>query len=251
MRLSQLGGEPLSPLVAHVHGGRRGLRPDEEAPLGLEVLLQRAVKVEMVLRQVREDERVEANPAEPPERRAVRGRFDGGAPVPRIDHLPEEALEIDRLRCGEGRGTLLAADDPPDGPDQPGLPPRSVEHRVQEERRGRLAVRPRHAGDLELLRRLAEEHVRGDSHRRSDVLDDELRNGDLELPLDDERDGASLDRLPREVVAVHALSRDAEEDRALRHRARVVREVADLDRPGSGHLARGERPDQRLEIHMR
>ncbi len=110
----------LSPLVADVHGGRRRVRPDEEPPLGLEVLLQRAVQVEVILGQVREDERVETNPTEPPEGRAVRGRFDRGAPVPRVEHLPKETLELDRLGCGERRATLLAADDPADGPDQSG-----------------------------------------------------------------------------------------------------------------------------------
>ena len=248
VRLGELRGEPLSPLVADVHGSRRRVRPDEEPPLGLEVLLQRAVQVEMILGQVREDERVETNPTEPPEGRAVRGRFDRGAPVPRVEHLPEETLELDRLGCGEGRATLLAADDPADGPDQSGPAIRGLEHRVQKEGRRRLAVRPRHADDLELLRRLPEEHIRGDSHRRADVLHDELRNVDLEQALDHESDRAPFDRLPREIVTVDPFSRDAEEERALRHRARVVGKVADHDRPGSGHLARGERPDQGLEL---
>ena len=60
-----------------------------------------------------------------------------------------------------------------------------------------------------------------------------------------------LDRRSRQLVAVHARTGDAEEERALAHAAAVVREVVDLDREGSDHLARGERPDQGLELHAR
>ena len=79
--------------------------------------------------------------------------------------------------------------------------------------------------------------------------DDELRDVDLELSLDDERDGAALDRRPGEVVPVDDAPRNAEEQRPGVTVARVVGEVADDDRPGSGHLAGGERPDQGLQLH--
>ena len=80
---------------------------------------------------------------------------------------------------------------------------------------------------------------------------DELRNAGLELALDDERDSATLDRLPRERVPVDPLAGNAEEDRTSPDLPRVVCEVGDLDRPCSGHLARGERPDQGVELHCR
>ena len=51
----------------------------------------------MILAQVREDEGAEADAVEPPELRPVGRRLDGGAPVARVDHLPEELLEVDRL----------------------------------------------------------------------------------------------------------------------------------------------------------
>ncbi len=54
----------LPHVVADVHHGRRRLRPCEESPLRLEVLLHRAVQVEVVLAQVREDEDVEADTVE-------------------------------------------------------------------------------------------------------------------------------------------------------------------------------------------
>ena len=138
----ELGREPLPPLVPDVHRGRRRLRPREEPSLGLEVLLHRPVEIEVILAQVREDERVEADPVEPSERRAVRRRLDRGAAVSRVDHLAKETMQVDRLRRGERRGALLPADDPAHGPDQPRPASRGVEHRVQEERRRGLPVRP-------------------------------------------------------------------------------------------------------------
>ena len=135
-------------------------------------------------------------------------------------------------------------------PTSPAGPPCRVEHGLEEERRRGLAVRPRDPGHLELSRRLPEERIRGDRHRRSDVRYDDLWNDDIERPLDDQRHRTSLDGLPGEVVAVDARARDAEVEGALRDAARVEREVSDLDRPGSGHLARCERPDQGVELHL-
>ncbi len=78
---------------------------------------------------------------------------------------------------------------------------------------------------------------------------EELRDVDLQRPLDDDGDRAALDRLPREVVPVHPLAADAEEERTVRDAPRVVREIADVDRPAPGHLARRESPDQGVELH--
>jgi hypothetical protein len=183
--------------------------------------------------------------------RPVGRSLDRRAPVARADHLPEEPLEVDRLGRREGRGSLLAADDPAHGAHEPGHAPRVFEHGVEQERRRRLAVRPRDACDLELARRLAEEGVRGDGHRCACVRDDELGHDDVELALDDERDRALLERLPREVVPVDRAASNAEEERACLDGARVVREVGDLRRSGSGHLAGRERPDESLELHLR
>ena len=114
MHVRELVGELPPPLVPDVHGRGRRLRPREEPPLRLEVLLHRAVQVEVVLAQVREDEHVEAHAVEPPQRGTVRARLDGRAAIARIEHLPEEALQVDRLGRRERRGTPLASDLPLD-----------------------------------------------------------------------------------------------------------------------------------------
>ena len=84
-----------------------------------------------------------------------------------------------------------------------------------------MPARAGDAGDGELLGRPPEELVGGDRHRRARVGDDELRHGEVERPLDDERDRAVRDRLRREVVPVGALAGDAEEERSRRRRARA------------------------------
>ena len=75
-RLGELEREPAAVLVADVDRRRRRLRAGEEPALRLVVLLHRPVQVEVILREVREDERVEADAVEPPQRasRATRPR---------------------------------------------------------------------------------------------------------------------------------------------------------------------------------
>ena len=109
MEVAQVVGEKPAPVVADVHGRRRRLRACEEPPLRLEVLLHRPVQVEVVLAQVREDERVEAHTVEAPQRRSVRARLDCGAAVSGVEHLPEEPLQVDRLGRRERRRSRLAA----------------------------------------------------------------------------------------------------------------------------------------------
>jgi hypothetical protein len=52
-------------------------------------------------------------------------------------------------------------------------------------------------------------------------------------------------------VPVGAASRDAEEERTRNDASLVVGEIADLDVPPADHVARLERPNQRLELHRR
>ena len=207
------------------------------------------MEVEVVLRQVREDERAEADAVEPAERRAVRGRLDGRAAVAGVEHLAELALQVDRLgRRADGR-PALAADAALDRPEQPGPPAGRGEDRVEQERGRRLAVRAGHAGDLELLRRPAEELVGGDGHRCARARDDELRHVELERPLDDQRHRAVRDRVGGELVPVRARPGNAEEEAPRPGGAGVVGEVGDLDGSPPEHVRRRERRDQLVDLH--
>ena len=251
MRILEVAGELPPPLVADVHGSRRWVRPREEPSLRLEVVVHRPVQVQVILAQVREHEDVEAHAVETPQCGPVRACLDGCTPVARAQHLAEQALEVDRLWRRERRRPPLAAHVPLDRSDETRAAARGIEDRAQQKRCRRLSVRARHASELELLRRLAEERVGRDRHRLAHGRDEELWDINLEQSLDHDRGRPPLDCLPGEIVAVDARARHAEEQRALTHTSRVVGEVADLDRPTPGHLARRESPDQGVELHAR
>ncbi len=176
MHVGELHREPPTPFVVDAHGRGRWLRTCEEPALRREVLLHRPVQVEVILAQVREDERIEPHPVEASQRRSMGGCFKRDAAVAGVEHLPQEPLQVYRLRCRERRGPALPADHPFDRSDEPWPAAGGLEYRPQEKGGRRLPVRPRHSGDLELLRRLAEERVPRDGHCRSDVVDNELRH---------------------------------------------------------------------------
>src|SRR5262249_54563611 len=94
---AQLDGEATAVRVADVDRGRRRIVADKEPALRVEVVLHVAVEVEVVLVEVREHERLEADAIEAVERRAVRRRLHHATPVAYVEHLTEEALEVDRL----------------------------------------------------------------------------------------------------------------------------------------------------------
>ena len=128
-----------------------------------------------------------------------------------LSHLAERALEIDGLRGRPDDLVGLAADDRLDRPEQAGLSAVRLEEIPDEERGRRLAVRPGDPDDLQVLRRIAVEVGRGRRHRCADVVDDDLRDAEVQRVIDDERDGALGDRLRGEVVAVTGEAADAEE----------------------------------------
>jgi hypothetical protein len=196
------------------------------------------VEVEVVLGQVGEDEHVEADAVKATLLRAVRGCLHDAAAVACVEHLPEHPLDVDRLGRRPHRRTDLAADTAFDRPEQPGTQSGRLENRIEEERRGRLPVRSRDAGDDELLAWPAEEVVRRDSHRCARVRHHELRHLELELALHDKADRTPLDRLRGEVMSVRPLARNAEEQSAGHDRTRVV-----------GQVSRAQISDETLEGH--
>src|SRR5581483_2487678 len=245
----QLRREAPAVLVADVDDRDRRRLREEESPLRLEVRLHVAVEVEVVLAEVREDEDAEADAVEPVEDGRVRRSLHRARTVAGIEHLTEGPLQVDRLGGRPDDAATLAADARLDRPEQARPPAGGGEDGEEEERRGRLAARAGDADDLELARRLAEEDVRRRRHRGAGVADDDLRHVELERPLDDERDGAVLDRLLREVVPVRPLPGDAEEDVSPRDGPRVVGEIDHLDRRAPEHVHRLERYDEARQIH--
>jgi hypothetical protein len=224
-RGGELRREAPAPRVVDVDGGERRWVAPEQAALRVVVRLHRPVEVEVLVREVRERERAQSDVVEPAELRRVRRGLDHGAAVARLEHLPKQALEVDRLWCRARELATLSPDTRLHRADEAGPPARGVEDRVEDERRRRLPARARDPHDFELLRRAAEERVRGRRHRSPDVAHDQLGDGELERTGDDERRGAGSDRVGREVVAVARRARDAEEEAAGAGGAGVVGEV--------------------------
>jgi hypothetical protein len=233
---AQLVGELAAVWIAHVDGRGRAspveVRLGEEPALRVEVVLHRRVEVEVVLGEVREDERAEADAEQALERRAVRGRFERAAAIAGVEHLAEGALEVDRLRRSARRRAALPADPVLDRPEEARPAAGSGEDREEEEGGRRLAVRPGDSDDLELASRMAEKRVGREGHGRPGIPDEQLGDVELERPLDDERRGAVGDRLRGEFVSVCLQPGNAHEHGSRRHAARVVGEVGDFG--GSG-----------------
>src|SRR5207253_1721323 len=97
--------------------------------------------VEVVLAQVREDERGESHPVEAAELRSVRGRLHRTAAVAGVEHLAEGALEVDRLRGRADRGPAFASDAALDRAEQAGTTAGGCEDRIEQERGRRFPVR--------------------------------------------------------------------------------------------------------------
>ena len=163
-RVGQLGGEAPAVLVADVHC-RGWAALHKEPALRLEVVLHVRVEVEMLVAQVGEHERSEAHTVEAVQCRRVGRRLHRHRPVARVEHLPEEPLEVDRLRRRSLDAATLAADAGLDRPDQAGPSTGGGEDRIEQKRRRRLSVRAGDPGHPQLRRRPLEELVGDLRHR--------------------------------------------------------------------------------------
>ena len=110
-------------LVADVDRRRRPRLASKSRALRLEVALHRAVEVEVVLRQVREDERREADAVEPAQLEPCEVASIAQVRSPGVEHLPEAPLQVDRLGRRSSRRPALAADAALDRAEQPGRRP--------------------------------------------------------------------------------------------------------------------------------
>src|SRR5262249_37307424 len=144
----QLVREPAPVLVADIDRGRGPLALDEEPALSIEVALERSVEVEMVLAEVCERQGREVDARQPAKLGSVGGRLERAAAVPRVEHLPEGALKVDRLGSRADRRSPFVADAALDRAEQARTSPGRGEDRVEEKRGRRLPVRAGDAGEL-------------------------------------------------------------------------------------------------------
>jgi hypothetical protein len=220
----------------------------EEPALRVEVLLHRAVKVEVVLAQVGEDQHPEADAEQALQGGAVGGGLERARAVARVQHLAEGALEIDRLAGRPGGRAALSADAVLDRAEEPGTTPCGREDGEEEKGGRRLPVRAGDAGDLELPRRVSEESIGSKSHGFSGVADEELGRRQLERPLDDERGRPVGDGVGGELVSVGLVTGHADEEGPGCDAAGVVGQVGDLDAGGVERALRAHSLAQAVEV---
>ena len=122
------------------------------------------MEVEVVLREVGEHRRGDVDPVRAAcSSSACEEISIAHATSPRVEHLAERALEVDRLRRRAHDRPLLAADDRLDRAEQPARRARALEQRAGEERGRGLAVGAGDPGDAQRRRRIAVEARRGDA----------------------------------------------------------------------------------------
>jgi hypothetical protein len=155
-------------LVADVDRGRRPLALDEEPALRVEVALGGAVEVEVILTEVGEGESGERTPASRPARNRARSPRAHSCGC-RRRASPERPVGGRWPRGRANRRPPRVADSALDRAEEAGPPACRAEDRVEEKRRGRLAVRPGDGCDLELRRWIVEEGDRRLRHRASGV----------------------------------------------------------------------------------
>ena len=237
-------------IVGVDHGRARGLRrlgeQLEQPALGEPIALERAVEVQVVLRQIREDRHVERDPVGAREGQRVRRHLHRDAADAAVAHLREHRLEIQRLGRGlVGRQGLVAEHVPDRADDARGEAARA-QQRLHQVRGRRLAVRPGDADEQELPRRVAVEGARELRERGPHRRDQHLRHRQVSdrLPLGDDDRGAPPDRVRDEAAAVLLEAGDRDEARAGLDAPRVARDRRHRARRLADHALLGERREQ-------
>ncbi len=233
---AELVDQAATPLVVAVDDGGRHHARAKHRCLGREVVLHRVVVVEMVWAEVGEHPDVEAGAEDPVLHERMRRDLHRHRLETGLDHHAQSSLEVRGFRCGAfaGQGADLATGDT-------GV----IEDRRGEMRRGRLAVRARHADGEEFSGRVplecAGHHGHGGTSRSHDDLRHRQRRrgvGRAEPPLDEQRRGSCVDGGRGVVVAVGSFPGERHEEIAGADGARVEADRGDLGvvvaRVGSG-----------------
>jgi hypothetical protein len=252
-----VGVDDRGPRPGERRRGLRGVRGGrsetlEQRELGVAVRLPRAVELEVLVAEVREDRGVVGDGPDAVRREAVRRRLEDRRPVAGVGHRPESLLELGRARRRQVLRVGLAqpADLRLDRPDEPARHACRLERGHGEERGRRLAVGAGDADDPELAARVAVPPRGGLRERRPRRGDDDLGQRTLrDRPLDERRRRPADLRLAEQLVAVDVVPGDRDEQAPRPQPAGVVAETPDPDRPQRRRpdrlaaLARPDRPE--------
>ena len=222
-------------VVAIEHGERRRRRAGafEQLLLGREVGFHRAVKIQVIAREIGEDGGVEAQAVHAPQLQRVRGDLHGGVGAAKLLEFGEEPHEIERFRRGVDGRQYAIRQMIFDGSDQRRSVTRGAQNGIDQEAGGGLAVGSGDAGEAEAFVRLAVEVARGEGERLASVLD---LNPSIGVEISFARrfrfasdgDGAAFHGARRERASIGAGSGKCEEQEAGLDAARIVIEPAHL-----------------------
>ena len=155
---------------------RKGIlaEPIEEALLSTEILLHRAVIVEVIAREVREDTATEVHPSGTMLRHSVGADLHEDMRTARCLHTSKERLQLGgrgrRVRSGDGFVLDIVAH----RAQEPTAIARRAEEAEEERGDSRLAIRPRDTDDLHRLRGVAVECRAGEPEHLGRRADDDI-----------------------------------------------------------------------------
>ena len=225
----------------------------EELRLRELVIFHRLVVVEMILREIREDGRVELDASDAIlVERVRRDLHDDVVHALRL-HERERVLELDNVRRRVVDGQHLVLDHDLNRANEADLLARMAQDGAREVARRRLAIRARDADDAHRARRIIMEirhhRVERALQLRHDELGDALRHLGI-LARRQHGDSARLHGLRDERVAVDMYARNRDEERALFDFARIVLDARDFFINTDNLGARDERGELAEFLHL-
>ena len=224
----------LAPAVVNVHNGGPLLvrllgKPGEQLHLGLEIGLHGMVKIEVILRQVRENRGVELDIARPALLQGVGGDFHRHGAASGGADLEKQLLQIKRFGRGARRGQNPVADFIPDRADQSRAHLHAFAKVFEQERRRRLAVGAGDPGDFQPERRPPVELRSEIGQRVARVLDHDERGAHLGLFLfGDDCDRPTVDGLFDEFIPILFLAAHRDKYGVFLDPARVVTDAGNF-----------------------
>ena len=155
---------------------RKGIlvEPIEEALLSAKILLHRAVIVEVVAREVREDTATEVHPSGTMLRHSVGADLHKHVRTARCLHTSKERLQLGCRGGGMRSGDGFVLDVVAHRAQEATAIARCTEEAEEERGDGRLAIRPRDTDDLHRLRGVAVECRAGEPEHLSRRADDDI-----------------------------------------------------------------------------
>ena len=243
--------------IVAVHDGDaarlgRGGQQLEEPALGAAVLVEGAVEVEVILREVGEDADVERERVDARERQRVRADLHRHPANAARTHGGQHRLDLERLRRRLAGGPDLVADDVLDRAENPGGASADAQQRVDQVRGRRLAVRARDADQRQGAGGMVPVGAGQRGERAARRWDDDLGHGNVgdRLALGHHQRSTAPDGVGHEAPRVLLEAGHGHEDVAAGDPPRVGGQPRDRPRRRADHPLVGQCVQQHAHGHL-